>query len=144
MTRFLTLAALLLTAACGQLEQPAPANDVAATPATTVAPTAKAAVPSLKGVWHVAGAKGLTATFSSSRVVLAEGCVRRAWNYTQKGNAVAFTAAPDGSSNCGGSASAAMDNAFGPLSDANIAVFGADGSDVTLSGLGGTLQLQRR
>ena len=34
--------------------------------------------------------------------------------------------------------------AFGPLSEANLAVFAKDGRTVTLSGLGGTLQLERR
>jgi hypothetical protein len=145
MIRILTLAALLLTASCSQQQQPAPpANDVAAAPAAPAAPRAKAEIPSLKGSWTITGAGGVTATFAGGRVVLSEGCVRRAWTYTQNRNSVAFTSAPGGSSNCGGSSSSALDRVYGPLSDANLAVFSADGREVTLSGLGGTLQLARR
>ena len=142
MIRTFALAALLLTAACGRQDQPAvPANDVAAAPAT---PVAKAEVPSLDGTWRVAGADGLTATFAGGRLVLAEGCLRRAWTYTQNGNSVGFASAPGGSSNCGRTPSAAIEAAFTPLADANMAVFSADGRTVTLSGLGGPLQLERR
>ena len=143
MTRTLAYVALLLTAACGRQDQPAPApaNDVAAAPA---APVAKAEVPSLKGTWRVAGADGLTATFSAGQLILSEGCLRRAWTYTQKGNSVAFKSAPGGSSNCGRTPSGAIEAAFTPLADANMAVFSADGATITLSGLGGPLQLERR
>jgi hypothetical protein len=142
MTRILALAALLMTASCSQQEQSAPpANDVAAAPA---APKVKAEVPSLKGAWTVTGASGLTASFADGRLVLSEGCLRRAWTYTQNRNSVAFTSAPGGSSNCGRTPSSALESAFGPISDANIAVFSANGGEVTLSGLGGTLQLARR
>lgn len=145
MIRILTFASILLTASCGESERPAaPANDVAAAPAAPAEPKARAEVPSLKGSWNVTGAGVVTATFSDGRVVLSEGCVRRAWTYTQTRNSVAFTSAPGGSSNCGGSSSGALDRVYGPLSDANLAVFSADGRDVTLSGLGGTLQLARR
>ena len=142
MNRSFVLAALLLTAACGRQDQPtAPANTVA----TPAAPVAKAEVPALKGTWRVAGATGLTATFAGGQLVLAEGCLRRAWSYTQKGNSVSFKSAPGGSSNCGGrTPSAALDAAFTPLTDANLAVFSADGTSVTLSGLGGPLMLERR
>jgi hypothetical protein len=142
MIRTFALVALLLTANCSQQDRPAPpANDVAAAPA---APKAKAEVPLLKGSWTVAGGNGLTATFADNRLVLAEGCLRRAWTYTQNRNSVAFTSAPGGSSNCGTMPSRALESAFGPISDANIAVFSADGREVTLSGLGGTHQLARR
>ena len=143
MTRTFVLAALLLTAACGRQDQPAaaPANDIVAAPA---APAAKAEVPSLKGTWRVTGADGLTATFAGGQLVLAEGCLRRAWTYTQNGNSVGFASAPGGSSNCGRTPSAAIEAAFTPLADANMAVFSADGRTVTLSGLGGPLQLERR
>jgi hypothetical protein len=141
MTRIFALAALLLTVACGREDQPppAPANDVAAAP-----PAAKAEVPSLEGTWRVSGADGLVATFAAGRLVLSEGCLRRAWTYTQKGNSVSFRSAPGGSSNCGRTPSAALDAAFVPLADANLAVFDAAGGTVTLSGLGGPLQLERR
>jgi hypothetical protein len=145
MTRILALAALLMTASCSQQERPAPpANDVAAAPAAPTAPKAKAEVPALKGTWTVAGASGLTASFADGRLLLSEGCLRRAWTYTQNGNSVAFTSAPGASSNCGQTPSRGLEAAFGPISDANIAVFSADGGEVTLSGLGGTLQLARR
>ena len=143
MIRTLTAATLLLVAACGRQEAPAPtpANDVAATPA---APAKKAEVPSLAGTWRVAGGSGLSATFSGGKVVLSEGCLRRAWTYKQDRNTVSFASNPGGSSNCGQSPSAALENAFGPLSEANLAVFAKDGRTVSLSGLGGTLQLERR
>ena len=92
MIRTSALAALLLTAGCGQQQQPAPpANDVVAAPA---APKAKAEIPALKGSWTVTGGSGLTATFADNRLVLSEGCLRRAWTFTQKGNSVAFTSSP--------------------------------------------------
>ena len=142
MIRTFALVALLLTANCSKQDQPAPpANDVAAAPA---APKAKAEVPSLKGAWTVAGGSGLTASFADGRLILSEGCLRRAWTYTQNRNSVAFTSAPGASSNCGQTPSRGLEAAFGPISDANIAVFSADGGEVTLSGLGGTLQLARR
>ena len=142
MNRSVFLAALLLTAACGREDQPAaPANSVT----TPAAPVAKAAIPPLAGTWRVAGADGLTATFAGGQLILAEGCLRRAWSFTQKGNSVSFRSAPGGSSNCGGrTPSAALDAAFTPLTDANLAVFAADGKSVTLSGFGGTLTLERR
>ena len=142
MIRTLTAATLLLVAACGRQEAPAPtpANDVAAVPAAP----AKKDVPSLAGTWRVAGGSGLSATFSGGKVVLSEGCLRRAWTYKQDRNTVSFASNPGSSSNCGQSPSAALENAFGPLSEANLAVFAKDGRTVTLSGLGGTLQLERR
>jgi hypothetical protein len=144
MNRSFLTAALLLTAACGRQDQPAaPAENVAA-PAAPAAPLAKATVPPLAGTWRVADADGLTATFAGGQLVLAEGCLRRAWSYTQAGNSVSFTSAPGGSSNCGRTASAALDAAFTPITDANLAVFSADGKTVTLSGLGGSLLLARR
>lgn len=142
MNRSFLVAVLLLTA-CGREQPAAPADNGEAPAAPAVAKATKAAIPSLDGTWRVAGADRLTATFGGGRLVLAEGCLRRAWSYSQKGNSVSFRSAPGGSSNCGGTASAALDSAFTPLSDANLAVFAADGKSVTLSGLGGTLQLER-
>ena len=143
MNRTLLTVALLLTANCSRQEQPAPApaNDVAATPA---APAPKAAVAALKGSWKVTGPSGLTATFTGAQATLASGCMRRAWTYSQTGNTVAFKSSPGGSSNCGQSPSAAQEGAFSTLDEANLAVFGDDGRTVMLSGLGGTLQLEQR
>ena len=137
------LFALLLAAACDQQEQaatPAP-NAVAEAPTP---PAAKAPVPSLEGAWDV-GDAGMTLTLKGGKATMAAGCLRHGFTYKQNGNSVSFASDPAGSSNCGGqSPSAAQETAFAALTDANLAVFGKDGGAATLTGLGGTLSLERR
>ena len=149
MTRFLPIAALLLVAGCGQQDQSAApaANDAAKEPA---APVARAPVPALKGEWRVTTVSGkssagpLTASFGDGQATLSAGCTRRAWTYKQDRNNVTFTGSPGGSANCGSAPSPQTEVAFGALADANLAIFGKDGREVTLSGFGGTLVLARR
>ena len=149
MTRILATAALLILAACGQQEAaPPPANEAA--PATETA--AKAEVPSLDGSWQVvmidgAEAKplGMSATIGSGQASLSNGCFRRAWTYTQKGNMVDFTSSPRGSSNCGGQTPGNQEEtAYAALDEVNIAIFSLQGKRADLSGNGGTLTLERR
>jgi hypothetical protein len=149
MIRIAPIAALLILAACGQQESPAPqqANETAE-PAK-----APAEVPSLEGSWAVsriggvadAAALGMTAAITKDAVTLSTGCFRRAWTFTQNRNVVAFTSSPGGSSNCGGgSPGASAETAYAALTEANIAIFSKDGQEANLSGTGGTLTLQRR
>ena len=149
MTRVVPLVLFALVASCNQ-QQPAapPANDAAAVPA---APTAKPAVPPLKGNWSVTAIGGqpvagtaMAAAIGDSDASISAGCLRRSWTYTQDRNLVAFTGAPGGSSNCGHSPSAEEETAFGALGDANLAIFAEDGREATLSGTGGTMTLERR
>lgn len=149
MIRIAPIAALLILAACGGRENPAPpqANE-------TAAPVkAPSEVPSLEGSWAVrriggapdAASLGMTAAITNDAVTLSTGCFRRAWTYTQNRNVVAFTASPGGSSNCGGSSpGAAAETAYAALTEANIAIFSKDGKEANLSGTGGTLTLERR
>ena len=140
MIRIPLLAFALLLAACGQADPPAPArveNKVAAAPAP------KAAVPSLEGQWQLKDPATLALTIRGGQATLASGCLRRGFTFTQDRNKVAFTSNPATSSNCGRSPSAAEENAFAALGDANLAVFGADGA-ATLSGVGGMISLERR
>ncbi|RIX32558.1 hypothetical protein [Sphingomonas edaphi] len=138
----------LMLAACNQQDDaPAPVqNEPAETPA------AAEEVPSLEGSWNVtmaegrdASAMGMTASFAGGSATLSTGCFRRGWTYTQQRNAVAFTTSPSGSSNCGGSRpGASEEGAFAALAESNIAIFGKEGKEATLSGTAGTLTLERR
>lgn len=143
MNRFATLMTpLFLMSACDQQEAPsAPAPTVAA-PAP--APVVKAAVPSLKGQWRVTTPATLDLTVGDGQATLSSGCLRRGFTFRQDRNQVTFASAPAGSTNCGRSPSAAEETAFAALADTNLAVFSKDGSEVTLSGLGGILALERR
>ena len=151
MARLLPLALLLLLAAACNKEDSRAArhsNEAAAAPA---APAAAAEVPSLEGDWRVtmiegrdAAGLGMTAAIGGGKASIATGCLRRAWTYTQNRNVVAFTASPGGSSNCGRSPSGDEEAAYAALNAANIAIFGKDGKEASLSGTGGTLTLQRR
>ena len=142
------LVAMLMTAACGQEDKASPPpNELAAAPS---APEAAAEVPALEGQWTVAAVDGKplsatsTAAFQGGKATISSGCHRRAWTYTQKGNVVAFTADPGGSSSCGDGTSAEQEAAFAAMEGASMAIFGKDGAEATLSGTGGTLTLQRR
>lgn len=148
MIRILPTVAILLAAACSQGEQAQspPANNVADAAA---APEPKNVVPSLEGSWSVASVAGnpgggLILTAGNGLASLSAGCLRRSFAYKQDRNLVSFTASPGGSSNCGQSTSADQEAAFGALADANMAIFGKEGTEATLSGPGGTLTLQRR
>ena len=140
------LFAALLVAARNQQDQAAPApNKVAEAPP----PVAKAPVPSLDGAWKVASAgndsgTGLTLTLGKGKATMAAGCLRRGFTYKQDRNQVSFASDPAGSSNCGSSPTAGQEAAFAVLTDANLAVFGKDGREVTLTGYGGALTLERR
>jgi hypothetical protein len=148
MTRFLPIAASLLLVGCGGQGEVAapPSNDAAeAAPATA----AKVAVPLLEGNWRVMSITGtpttgsaLTATIGNGRAELSAGCLRRAWTYTQDRNTVDFV--EFSVADCDRMPSSEEDMAFVALGDANLAIFGKGGRDVTLSGSGGTLSLQRR
>jgi len=148
MRRALPFVAVLLVAACDRQEQAAtPAPDAVADAPTP--PAAKAPVPSLEGAWTVGPAGGgdasLTLTLKDGKATMAAGCVRRGFTYKQDGNSVAFASDPADSSNCGGqSPSARQEAASAALVDANLAVFGKDGGEATLTGLGGPLSLERR
>ena len=147
MKHAILLFASLLVAACNQQDQAAPApNKVAETPTP---PVAKAPVPSLEGAWKVASAgsdsgTGLTLTLGKGKATMAAGCLRRGFTYKQDRNQVSFASDPAGSSNCGSSPTAGQEAAFAVLTDANLAVFGKDGREVTLTGYGGALILERR
>lgn len=149
MIRILTLAGMLLVAGCARQEPSAPpANETASAPST---PAAAKPVPALDGQWRVVAVDGkpvgmaaTTASFVNGTASLSSGCFRRAWTYTQKRNSVAFTSSPSGSSNCGGQAPGTEEEtAYAVMDGANIAIFGKDGKEATLSGTGGTLTLAR-
>lgn len=143
------LVAMLMVAACGQEDRKTvpPSNELPTVPA---APEAAAEVPALEGQWAVAAIDGKpmgtasTAAFHGGKATISSGCHRRAWTYTQKGNVVAFTADPGGSSSCGEGTSANQEAAFAALDGASIAIFGKDGTEANLSGTGGNLTLRRR
>ena len=150
MTRAFPILATLLLAACGRQDATEPpANEAAAAPAESAA---KPEVPSLEGNWQVTmidGAEarplGMTATIGGGRASLANGCFRRAWTYSQKGNMVDFTTSASGSSNCGGQTPGNQEEtAYAALDDVNIAIFSLKGKRADLSGTGGTLTLERR
>jgi hypothetical protein len=148
MIRALPIVALLLIAACSQEDSRViPDSNEAA----TTTPAAVAEVPSLEGQWQItmiegreAAKLGLTAAFGGGKASISTGCLRRAWTYTQNRNVVTFAANPAGSSNCGRTPSGDEETAFAALGEANIAIFGKDGKETSLSGTGGTLTLQRR
>jgi hypothetical protein len=155
MIRLLPIFALLLVAACDkQGSEVAPAtDDVAGVTASSAsaAPSATAETPSLEGNWKVSkmggrdvAGLGMTATLGQGKATFSTGCFRRAWTYTQNRNVVAFTAAPAGSSNCAGQPSADEEAAHSAISEANMAIFAKDGKEVSLSGSGGMMALQRR
>ena len=150
MKNLLPMFALLLIAACDKQDSGvAPsANEAEAAPAE---PSAAAEIPSLEGQWKVSmiggrdvAALGMTAVLSGGKATISTGCFRRAWTYTQKRNVVAFTAAPSGSSNCAGQPSSDEESAHSAISDANMAIFAKGGKEVSLSGSGGMLTLERR
>ncbi len=87
---------------------------------------------------------GMTAVIGGGKAGISTGCLRRAWTYTQKRNVVAFAADPGGSSNCGRTPSGDEEIAYAALNEANIAIFGKEGKEASLSGTGGTLTLERR
>ena len=156
MIRMLPIFALLLIAACDKPDSRAapPANEAASMPpasAASAAPSATAETPSLEGNWKVSKMGGrdvaglaMTATLGQGKATFSTGCFRRAWTYTQNRNVVAFTAAPAGSSNCAGQPSADEEAAHSAISEANMAIFAKDGKEVSLSGTGGMMTLQRR
>jgi heat shock protein HslJ len=148
MTRLLPIFALLLIAACDKQDNSAtsPSNEATATPTV---PPAAVETPSLEGSWKVSkiggrDVDGMTAVLGSGKATISTGCFRRAWTYTQNRNVVAFAAAPSGSSNCAGQPSADEEAAHSAISDANMAIFAKDGKEVSLSGTGGMMTLQRR
>jgi hypothetical protein len=158
MKRALTIAALLLAAACKQQGAvPAAADESGGNTenpanAPVSAPLeAEGAVPSLAGDWRVAALDGrpmgasVTASFQADKASLSSGCFRRSWIYTQKRNVVTFAANPAGSANCGGGVPGDdMQAAEDALGKANMAIFSDDGSEAKLSGYGGGLKLERR
>ena len=151
MTRNLAFAALLLGAACGQQDSNPPATDIVSDESS--APAAAESVPSLEGQWRVVSVDGklvssasaMTVNFAGGKVSITSGCVRRGLTYTQKRNVVSFAADPGGSSNCEGrGTSAEHESAYAALQGASIAIFGKEGSEANLSGIGGNLALERR
>jgi hypothetical protein len=150
MTRMLPIIALLLIAACDKQDGSIapPANQAAAAPAV---PSASADTISLEGTWKIStiggrdvAGLGMTAVLGGGKAMISTGCFRRAWTYTQNRNVVAFTTAPSGSSNCAGQPSGDEEAAHSAISDANMAIFAKGGKEVSLSGTGGMLTLQRR
>lgn len=141
MNRILPPIALLLLSACDRQEAPAAP---APTKATVAAPVVKAAVPSLDGQWRMSAPAALDLAIGDGQATLSSGCLRRGFTFRQDRNKVVFASAPAGSSNCGRTPSLAEETAFSALADANLAVFSKEGREVTLSGLGGLLNLERR
>ena len=148
----LTIAALLFAAACSQQEKAtAPSSADNELAAAEQASASAKTVPSLEGQWSVtsidgkplASGSGMSATFEASKAVLAAGCIRRAWNYTQKGNVLSFATDPGGSANCGGGTSGEQESAFAALEKTSMVIFSDDG-EASLSGTGGGLTLKRR
>ena len=141
MNRIAPLLALALLAACDRQDPPAAPAPTAAAPAPT--PAAKAPVPSLEGKWRLTTPATLDLAIDGGQATLSSGCLRRGFTFAQDRNKVTFTSNQAGSSNCGRAPSAAEEAAFAALGDANLAVFGADGT-ATLSGIGGMIGLEPR
>jgi heat shock protein HslJ len=150
MTRLLPIIGLLLIAACDKQDGSAPTQTNEAVSPTAM-PSDAAETPTLEGNWKVSkiggrdvAGSGMVAALGDGKASISAGCFRRAWTYTQNRNVVAFTAAPSGSSNCAGQPSGDEEAANSAISDANMAIFGKDGKEASLSGTGGMLTLQRR
>ena len=147
MIRLLPYLAALLLIGCGQPEQAAaPSNDTA-----QAAPAPKAPVPALKGEWRVAAITGapvtgtpMTMTIAGGSAKLTVGCIRRTSTFTQDRNTVDFAFPSTTAGDCARLPSAQEDLMFVALGDANVAIFDQDGREVTLSGTGGTVTLERR
>ena len=151
MPRFLSIAALLLVAGCGHQDDSSPASHNGAKSAPA-AESEKPAVPALNGEWQLAKIRGrpvepgsaMVASFQGSKVRVTASCNRRAWTFTQNRNIVSFAADPDGSGNCERSTTVGQESAFQAIDRATIAIFDKDGRELTLSGDGGSVALERR
>lgn len=147
--RIILAIATFSLAACGQQESPPPeANENVPAPAVEAAAT-----PELAGEWVVAALDGkpvaqgsaMSASFAGERGNISQGCIRRAFTYTQKRNVVSFAPDPGGSANCEGQgASAQLATAADAAQQASIVIFSKDGNEANLSGTGGNLTLRRR
>ena len=151
MSRVLTICILLLVAGCSQQKASSEAADKAVN--SMEAPPAELAVPSLEGRWQISatngrpvvGSSAMVAAFKAGKVSVTSGCLRRAWTYTQKRNAVSFTANPGDSANCGGGVPGAdQEAAYDAIDFATMVVFNKDGREANLSGNGGGITLERR
>lgn len=156
--RIVTIAALLLAAACNQhsVHGDAVSNDAAANAnLETPSPEASAekpVAPLLDGNWQLSEVDGrpveagssTTAAFGGGDLRVTAGCNRRSWTFTQKGNIVAFKANPGGSSNCEKSPNVDQESAFLALDRATMVIFANQGSEASLSGDGGNVTLVRR
>ena len=150
MPRFLSFAALLLVAGCGQQSDSnsAPSNDAAAAPVAEAVPL----TPMLDGQWQVTKVDGrpldagsaMVATFAGGKVGVAAGCSRRAWSFTQKRNIVSFAADPAGSANCQSPPTSDQETAFLAIDRTTMAIFDREGREASLSGDGGNITLTRR
>ena len=151
MTRNLALAVVLFVAACGQQGDNSPAKN--AMTKESAAPARPEEVPALDGQWRVVSIDGkpvgdgsaMTVEFGAGDAVIAAGCLRRAWTYTQSRNIVSFATNSAGSANCGGRApNAEQESAYAALEQATMAIFSQKGDRANLSGTGGNLALERR
>jgi len=149
MSRFLTVAALLLVSACGQTSDTnsSAATNAAAAAAADAVPT----TPELAGEWQLTKVDGrpldggpANITFEGGKARLLTGCTRRAWTYTQKRNIVSFTANPGGSSNCERAPTIKEETAFQAFTRAKMVIFAKEGREASLSGDGGNVTLLRR
>lgn len=148
MNRSLPTLALLFLAACNSEQSAPPESNEAA---VTEAPATEKAVPKLEGQWTVTAIDGapisagsaMTASFAAGKAMMASGCLRRGWTYTQERNTVSFTNDPGSSANCGGGPSGEQESAYIALEQASIAIFNKEGKEASLSGTGGNLTLQR-
>ena len=148
MPRFLSIAALLLAAGCGQQSNSAPSNDAKGEPVAEAAP----ATPALDGQWQVTKVDGrpldpgsaMIATIADGKVRVAAGCSRRAWSFTQKRNIVSFAADPGGSANCQSPPTSDQETAFLAIDRTTMAIFDQEGREASLSGDGGNITLARR
>lgn len=145
---FLPLA-ILLVAACSPADNDASANG-AANQVEPAAEAPTAAVPSLAGQWDVVAINGgpvqqayaMDAEVGPDRFTIQSECVRIPFDYRQDGNGVTFTPAQGGG--CGRVRTLDEDSVAKVVGGASMAIFGADGSTVDLSGSGGSLSMTRR